>query len=196
MQRIQYSYKRPGGNRRHFIDADDVNVVLSRLPEETWERLRAVHFNDRSWGRRTLGYVGRTRTEIAICALPVRVSLSKFLVRHSLSRALRRRSPQEFGAMHGRQWPELAVRRFLLYYVFLHELGHLQIFDPSASQAYRRFGRERIAQEFSDYWRTRLWAESFEHVDPVHNRPIGCSTAIGVENPAKGVDSTALSTSG
>ena len=148
-----------------------MNVVLSRLPKETWKRLRAVHFNDRAWGRRTLGYVDGTRSEVAICALPARVSLSKFLVRQSLSKALRRRSPQEFGATHGRQWPELAVRRFLLYYVFLHELGHLQIVDTTAVHTYRKFAGERIAQEFSDYWRTRLWAESFDHGDPAHNRP-------------------------
>jgi hypothetical protein len=99
------------------------------------------------------------------------VSLSKFLVRRSLSKALHRRSPREFGALSGHQWPELAVRRFMLYYVFLHELGHLQIVDPKARRTRRKFASERIAQEFSDEWRDRLWANRFEHVDPVHNRP-------------------------
>ena len=54
---------------------------------------------------------------IAICALPRRVSLTRFL-RH------RRQSPREFGARRGAQWPILAVKRFMLYDVFLHELGH------------------------------------------------------------------------
>jgi len=31
----------------HFVSSDDINVVLSGLPEELWMRLRAVHFNDR-----------------------------------------------------------------------------------------------------------------------------------------------------
>lgn len=171
MRRIRYSYVRPGEKRRHYLHGDDINVLLSRLPEELWARLRAVHFNDRACGCRWLGYVGRCRSEIAICALPPRVSMSKFLVRRSLSKALHRRSPREFGAAHGQQWPELAVRRFMLYYVFLHELGHLQIVDPVAREIRRKFASERIAQEFSDDWRVRLWSNEFVHPDPVHNAP-------------------------
>ena len=73
--------------------------------------------------------------------------------------------------MRGRQWPDLAVRRFMLYDVFLHELGHLQIVDPKAQRLKRRFAGETMAQEFADNWRTRLWSQTFEHEDPVHNSP-------------------------
>ena len=111
-----------------------------------------------------LGYVNRGRREIAICALPPRVSLTRFLVRGQ--------SPAEFGAQRGAQWPELAVRRFMLYDVFLHELGHLQIVRPRASAVRRRFAMETLAQEFSDYWRGFLWAQPFDHADRVHNSPI------------------------
>jgi hypothetical protein len=123
MTYIHYSYRAPRGPRRHFVSAEDVDVVLARLPEESWARLRAVHFNDRGWGGRCAGYVNRGRREIALCAMPNRVSLTRYSVR---------RSPHVFGAERGRVWSETAVRRFMLYEVFLHELGHLQIIDPKA----------------------------------------------------------------
>jgi len=162
MQRVRYTYSRTGEKRRHYINGDDVDVVLSRLPEELWSRLRAVHFNDRSWGARKLGYVTMGFREISICALPPRVSLS---------RALTRRSPREFGAIRGRQWPETAVRRFMLYDVFLHELGHLQIVEPEAKRLRRKFASETKAQEFADYWREKLWLNRFDNADSVHNPP-------------------------
>jgi len=137
-------------------------VLLSRLPEELWGRLRAVHFNDRSWGCRKLGYVTMGFREIAVCALPPRVSLSRYLIR---------RSPREFGAVRGQQWSELAVRRFVLYDVFLHELGHLQIIEPEAKRLRRRFASETKAQEFADDWRAKLWLNKFDHPDPIHNVP-------------------------
>ncbi len=132
-KRIHYSYSRPGEKRRHYLNEDDVEVLLSRLPEELWARLRAVHFNDRGWGCRKLGYVTMGFREIAICALPPRVSLSRYLIH---------RSPREFGSRRGQQWTELAVRRFLLYDVFLHELGHLQIIEPDAKRLRRKFASE------------------------------------------------------
>ena len=160
MSRISYSYKKPGERRKHYLEERDVEVLLDRLPPELWSRLRAVHFNDKAWGNRSLGYVNRGHREIAICALPPNVSLS---------RCLTPRSPTPFGAVRGFQWPERAVRRFLLYDVFLHELGHLQIVDAEARTERRRFAAETKAQEFADEWRTRLWAEPFAHPDPIHN---------------------------
>jgi hypothetical protein len=171
MRNIRYSYSRVSEIRRHYIDGDDVDVLLSRLPENVQSRLRAVHFNDRGCGRRRLGYVNGGRREIAICALPPRVSLTKFLdyPRFRLHRSTR--SPRQFGAIRGRQWPELAVRRFVLYHVFLHELGHLQIIDDKAKRMSRKFAGETKAQEFADYWRAKLWLNRFDHTDPVHNPP-------------------------
>lgn len=162
MPRIRHTYSRAGEKRRHYINGGDVDVLLSRIPCELWSRLRAVHFNDRGRGCRVAGYVNKGRREIAICALPPRVSLSRYLIR---------KSPQEFGAIRGHQWSEVAVRRFMLYEVFLHELGHLQIVEPTAKRVRRKFASETKAQDFADYWRTKLWRDKFEHADPVHNPP-------------------------
>jgi hypothetical protein len=136
--------------------------VLERLPVELWERLRAVHFNDRSRGGRVFGYVNNGLREIALCALPPRMGLT---------RALRMgQSPQEFGALAGGRWPGIAIRRFMLYDVLLHELGHLQLIDEKRSKRLR-FAREKLAQEFAIRWGRRLLSEPFEHPDPVHNAP-------------------------
>jgi hypothetical protein len=43
------------------------------------------------------------------------------------------------GAIRAKQWPHLAVRRFLLYNTFLHELGHIQIILPKAKTNRRKF---------------------------------------------------------
>jgi hypothetical protein len=163
MRKIKFSTTIPGGDRRHYLTEDDVMVVLSRLPEETWRRLRAVHFNDRARGNRVLGYVNRGRREITMCALPPRLSLSR------VAPGQRR---EQFGAKRGEQWPLLAVRRFLLYDVLLHELGHLQVVNEKTKSERLRFAREKCAQEFADRWRRKLWSEHFDHPDPVHNPPV------------------------
>jgi hypothetical protein len=59
----------------------------------------------------------------------------------------------------------------MLYDVFLHELGHLQVADEFTRSARLRFARERRAQEFAMEWCGRLWGEPFDHPDPVHNPP-------------------------
>jgi hypothetical protein len=81
MRPIRFSSSPAGCDRRHWLSEDDIRVVLSRLPPDAYERLRAVHFNDRSRGARMLGYVNMGHREIAICALPPRMSLTRFLVR-------------------------------------------------------------------------------------------------------------------
>jgi len=165
---VRFVYHSPRCHRRHFVDGDDVSVVLSRLPRELWARLRAVHFNDQSRGRRTLGYVTRGRREIALCALPPRVSLATAIGRRARRPVV---APAHFGAARGRQWPVVAVRRFMVYDVLLHEVGHLQLVDPSASDSRRRFGDERVAEEFAAAWRHRLWSTPFDHPDPAHHPP-------------------------
>src|SRR5437773_1937388 len=160
---IRFSDSAPRCDRIHHVNEKDVRVVLSRLPVELWSRLRTVHFNDRSRGARRLGYVNRGRREIALCALPPRMSLTRFLVRGQ--------SPEQFGAKRGSQWPAVAIRRCLLYDVFLHELGHLQVVDSAATTERRKFASETRAQEFAMSWCQRLWSQSFDHLDPVHNPP-------------------------
>lgn len=161
---VDFHLRAPRGDRRHYVDEADVAVVLSRLPAESTARLRAVHFTDDARGNRVLGYTTtRGRREIALCALPPRVSLNRSI-----------RGPQgalAFGAVKGTQWPTLAVRRYMLYDVLLHEIGHLQIVDDAAPSPRRRFADERRAQELADGWRDELWSSHFDHADPVHNPP-------------------------
>jgi len=162
MHKVKFSYSKPGGDRRHYINEDDVRVILGRLPYELWRRLKAVHFNDQAEGRQTLGYVNQGHREIAICALPPRMSL-----RWARSSG----DPDQYGAVKGAQWPTLAVRRYQLYYTFLHELGHLQVILPDKSDPLRKYAGETKTHLFTNQWRKKLWAEKFDHPDPVHNPP-------------------------
>jgi hypothetical protein len=161
---VSFSVALPKGDHIHPVNENDVRAVLSRLPLEVWHRLRAVHFNDRSRGVRVLGYVNRGRREIALCALPPRVSLTRFILRGE-------GSPLDFGAQRGHQWPALAIRRFMLYDVFLHELGHLQVINERTKSERRKFAMETRANEFARRWRRLLWSQPFVHADPVHNAP-------------------------
>ncbi|WP_372367893.1 hypothetical protein [Candidatus Uabimicrobium sp. HlEnr_7] len=163
LKKIKFSQINPGCDRKYFINEDDIRTVLSRIPYENWQMLKAVHLNDKGQGVRILGYVTQGRREIALCALPPRVSLTRFLLKHQ--------APAMFGAKRGEQWNKIAIRRYLLYDVFLHELGHLQIVDENAKSIRRKFASETIAQEFADYWREFLWQQDFSHPDPVHNPP-------------------------
>ena len=148
-----------------FLCREDVDVVLGRLPDSVKFRLRDVVFSGRSYGVRWLGSVRkRGRRDIDLYSrLPARVSLGRFLVRGQ--------SAAEFGAPARGQWPPWAVRRFLLYDVLLHELGHLQEARPGSRSWRRRFAGETLAQRFADEWRQKLWGEPFNHPDPVHHPP-------------------------
>ncbi len=164
IKHIRFSVTRPHCDRVHYLTEKDVLTLLSRLPEDTYACLRVVHFNDRSWGVRFLGRVSNeSKRELAIHALPPRVSLTRFLARNQC--------PEQFGARRGAQWPHLAVRRFLLYDVFLHELGHLQVVDEHRKSKRLRYAREKKAQEFADHWRKKLWSAVDETFESVHNPP-------------------------
>jgi len=163
LARVRFSSLTPGADRIHYVNAEDVRIVLGRLPIEVWHRVRAVHLNDRSRGARTLGYVNQGLREIALCALPPRMSLKAALAKGQ--------TPEQFGANRGQKWPALAVRRFMLYDVLLHELGHLQLIDADAPSKRLRFAREKLAQIFAAQWCIRLWSVQFHHPDPVHNPP-------------------------
>ena len=163
MPLIRFSLSRPGADRIHYVNEEDVRIVLSRLPSSLWHRLHAVHFNDGSRGARTLGYVNRGRRDIALCALPPRMSLTQTLVKGQ--------TPEQFGARRGQKWPALAIRRFILYDVFLHELGHLQLINENTRSIRLKFAREKLAQAFAEHWCNELWSQPFPHPDPVHNPP-------------------------
>ena len=148
----------------HLINASTSAALFARRNlYGTWRRLKAVHFNDKSHGARVLGYVTKGHREISLCALPPRISLARFLDRCQ--------SPKKFGAKRGSQWPEIAIRKYLLYDVFLHELGHLQIVDEKAKDARHKFANETLAQSFADHWRMILWRDHYSHEDAVHNAP-------------------------
>jgi len=164
--KIKFTWKKPGADRIHYVNEEDVLTVLSRLPSHLCEGLREIHFNDRSRGGRVLGYTGyqtRRSFEISLCALPPRYSISALL--------LRKKSPSIFGAKRGKQWSKLAVRRFILYDVLLHEIGHNQIIDPTAKSIRRKYAQKTKSDEFATYWRRLLWSNHFDHPDPVHNPP-------------------------
>jgi hypothetical protein len=59
----------------------------------------------------------------------------------------------------------------MLYNVFLHELGHLQLVDEETRSIRLKFAREKLAQEFAMHWCSELWSKPFPHPDPVHNPP-------------------------
>ena len=94
---IRITVRPAKADRIYHISEEDVRVVLSRLPAETLQRVKAIHFNDESWGARTLGYTNRGRREIALCALPPRMSMTRFLAKGQ--------TPEQFGARRGTQWP-------------------------------------------------------------------------------------------
>ena len=163
-RKVTFNVVDPGCDRIHHLMEADVLLVLMRLPDETWERLKGVYFNDQSRGGRRLGYTNtRGRREISLCALPPRMSLTRFLTRGQTC--------EEFGARRGAQWSETAIRRFLIYDVFLHELGHLQIVDSHANTPRRKFADETRAVDFATYWRNQLWSEDFPSPDPAHHPP-------------------------
>ncbi len=163
LREIEFVRHKVPNHRRHFVDENDVKIVLSRLPENLLSRLKKIHFNDEARGNRCLGYTTtRGRREVTLCALPHRMSLSN---------SVGARPPEVYGAKLGSQWPVLAVRRFMLYNVLLHEIGHLQIILPKNKNPNRKFASEGKAEEFAQIWRKKLWAEPFDHPDPVHNSP-------------------------
>ena len=152
MHQVKYTYSRVRCDRKHVLDEEDIETVLHRLPSNLWKRLKAVHFND-AWRCRRLGYVTRGRREISLCALPPRKSLGAATRVDRWSNV----TPRVFGAPARGQWPPAAVRRFMLYEVFLHELGHLQLVEPDRKSKRLQFGRERRVSEFAARWRKRLW---------------------------------------
>jgi tetratricopeptide (TPR) repeat protein len=164
LDRIQFVSRHTKSTRRHYVTAEDVRVLLARLPDELWIRLKKVTFNDCSRGRRVLGYTTtRGRCEISVCALPHQMTIRGAVPKGE--------NAFIYGASSRGQWPTLAIRRFLLYHTFLHELGHLQIILPHSTNPKRKFADETKSNQFAIYWRQQLWSEPFDHPDPVHNPP-------------------------
>lgn len=148
-----------------YLRPTDIKVAINRIPEEFRERLRDIITWHRSHGVRRLGFVRHLgRRDINLCVmLPPRLSLGRYLRKGQ--------NAQEFGAPARGQWTPWAVRRYMLYDVLLHELGHLQLVKPKSKNWNRKFASETLAQDFSDKWRRKLYSKSFDHPDPIHNPP-------------------------
>jgi hypothetical protein len=148
-----------------YLTRREVDVVLSRVPAEFKTHIGDVLLR-RSSDATSLGSArpGGTGDITISSMLPVRVSLGRY--------AYSGQSPAEFGAPRLGQWPPWAVRRFLLYDVLLHEIGHLQIIGPKGSWVNtRNTASETRAREFADELRRTLFSETFDHPDPIHNPP-------------------------
>ncbi len=148
-----------------YVSGSDIDIPINRIPIKYRKRLRDIITWNKSLGVRRLGYVTRRgRRDISLCtSLPPRVSLGRYLRKGQ--------SAREFGAPKRGQWPPWAVRRFMLYDVLLHELGHLQLVNPKSKNWNRKYASETIAQDFADVWRRKLFIEPFDHPDPIHNPP-------------------------
>jgi hypothetical protein len=148
-----------------YISHKDIEILRERIPIEFRSRLREIFPQYETLGVRRLGWVSTNgRRDVNICVyLPYRVSLRRFLVKGQ--------SAFEFGTSPRGQWTPWAVRRYLLYDVFLHEVGHLQIIHSRKSNNNRKYASETKAQEFADNLRRELWKTHFEHSDPIHNSP-------------------------
>ena len=148
-----------------YISPADIETAINRIPEEFRKRLRDIITWHRSHGVRRLGFVRRLgRRDINLCVmLPPRLSLGRYLIKGQ--------NAKEFGAPARGQWTPWAVRRYMLYDVLLHELGHLQLVMPKSKNWNRKFASETLAQDFADEWRRKLYSESFDHSDPIHNPP-------------------------
>ena len=149
-----------------YISSSDIDIALSRIPEIYRCRVREITTWNSSRGVRQLGYVTtRGRRDINLCVmLPPRVSLGRYMHYEGIT-------AKEFGAPNRGQWPPWAVRRFMLYDVLYHELGHLQIVNSKAKNMRRKFADEKIAQEFANEWRHTIFSTYFNHMDPIHNPP-------------------------
>lgn len=146
-----------------FVNDDDICAVLRRLPAEPKSRLGRVRLRS-SAATRVLGYVtARGRRDIVLaCRLPPRVSLRQFMYGGHFA--------VDYGAPNRGQWPPWAVKRYLLFGVLLHELGHLQAVKPDVGQK-RGFAGETKADEFALKWRDALWAKGCDERDPAYHAP-------------------------
>ncbi|MEN0049701.1 MAG: hypothetical protein AAF806_21755 [Bacteroidota bacterium] len=146
-----------------YLKKEDVLVLLNRLPLEEYEHLKSVTFKTCRGGN-AYGRVYHKRSAgIIICDQSARTSIR-------VTEA-KRGSLEEFGALNNMKWPTLAIRRFMLYDVFLHELKHTQLLKNGKKRIVDKIPLEKQAEEYAEYWRGELYQQHFDHPDPVHNLP-------------------------
>ncbi len=161
IDRIDFVREPTDGHLRHFVEEADLRVVLSRLHASDWERLKRVVLRRQIGDDRRLGLAtGPERTEVHLCALPHRLDLTPYLASDQ--------EAESFGALAGRNWPASAVRRFMLYGVFLQELGHLQVLRPDAASSRHHYASAAHASAFARERREQLWSSPCGHADVAH----------------------------
>ncbi|MEM8523532.1 MAG: hypothetical protein AAGG68_02755 [Bacteroidota bacterium] len=146
-----------------YLRREDVLILLNRLPVEEYAHLKSVTFKTCE-GADAYGFVYHRRpTGIVICDQSRRTTIRTI--------SAKRGSLEEFGALNNIKWPTLAIRRYLLYHTFLHELRHTQLLENGKKRTRDKMPLEKQANEYADYWRGELYQNHFEHPDPVHNLP-------------------------
>ena len=151
------------GDLYRYLTQEDVLVLLNRLPLAEYKHLKSVTFKTCA-GADAYGLVFLKRIKgIVICDQSQRTSIR--------TNSAKRGRLDEFGALPHIKWPTVAIRRYLLYGTFLHELRHTQIISPAKKITRDKIPLEKLAEEYADHWRGELYKESFDHPDPVHNLP-------------------------
>jgi len=146
-----------------YLKKEDVLTLLNRLPLKEYEHLKSVTFKTCE-GADAYGFVYHRRpTSIVICDQSARTSIR--------NATAKRGSLEEFGALNNRKWPTLALRRYLLYHTFLHELRHTQLLENGKKRTRDKMPLEKQADEYADHWRGELYQNYFKHPDPIHNLP-------------------------
>lgn len=160
---ILFHEKMVRGDLYRYVTKEDVLILLNRLPLKEYEHLKTVTF-DTCIGAYKFGYVSYKRVNgIVLCDQPQRMAMR--------GADAKRGHLTEYGGLNNIKWPTMAVRRYMLYNVFLHELRHTQIVKPNKKHIWEKTPNEKLANEYSDHWRGTLYSQHFDHPDPVHNLP-------------------------
>lgn len=138
------------------VSERDVQLILDRLPEESWNRFQIIHFSHPAKGVRWLGYVHRGRKEITVSPLPPGVRRLRFLVRGG-------------GERHGaKRGGKLRAKRDILFDVRIDDLGRLQIIDEGGPPMRLRALDPAPRPDHTDFWKLRVW--SFEFTEEALDR--------------------------
>jgi len=160
---IIFHEKEVRGDLHRFVTKEDILTLLNRLPLEEYQQLKTVTF-ETCGGAYQFGYVFYKRVKgIVLCDQPLRMGMKEA--------DAKRGHLIEYGGLNNMKWPIIAIRRYMLYNVFLHELRHTHIVNPHKKLTRHKIPFEKLANEYSDFWRGELYKDKFDHHDPVHNLP-------------------------
>lgn len=140
----------------HPCGIEEYLEVLSRLPEDLSQGLKAIVLRRTSKADIQLGVQARRRF---FCVLINSFPTSRHMVwgtKPPTSRSMRHYEPwcTSWRTLEGKwvlEWTEAEVRRYYLYHLFLHELGHI---NQPLFHALKR--REDFAEGFALEWDRKL----------------------------------------